>query len=74
MVQSTAEDTTTGGWQMDSPETDVGSGKGGLCRAPEAREGDSSKERIHRLVLLCQPFYVGFSMETLPTALRSNWL
>lgn len=44
---STAVDTTTGGWQMDSPETNVGSGKGGLCRAPEAREGHSSKEMIY---------------------------
>lgn len=47
MVQSTAVDTTTGGWQMNSPETNIGSGKGGLCRALEAREGHSSKERRH---------------------------
>lgn len=48
VAQSTAVDTTTGGWQMDSPETDVGSGKDGLCRAPEAREGHNSKEMIPR--------------------------
>lgn len=48
VVQSTAADTTTGGWQMDSPEANVGSGKGGLCRAPEAREGHNSKEMIQR--------------------------
>lgn len=48
MVQSTAVDATTGGWQMDGPETNVGSGKGRLCRAPEAKEGHNSKEMIHR--------------------------
>lgn len=48
MVQSTAVDTTTGVWQMGSPEMNAGSGKGELCRAPEAREGRNSKEMIHR--------------------------
>lgn len=33
VVQSTAVDTTTGGWQMDSPDTNVGRGKGGLVQS-----------------------------------------
>lgn len=41
-------DTTTGGWQMGSPATDVGTGKGELCRAAELPLSVPEKDTIQR--------------------------